>query len=165
MVMPYNQTFYQQESVFLHPGGMRIGQWPILFPPGRRNTDSCWQSIWYRALPFTEKKSSQLVDPVNWFKQKFEFTAMGMGISMNGNVCLCFVSNRITTTTLCFYIFVASSVKTCAGIFIDLCIIMWIVCFHFFTSTLSWMKYYIDLCQIDNRAPDPCLIRWWRIIV
>ena len=40
-----NQTFYQQESVFLHPGGMRIGQWPILIPPGCRNTDSCWQKF------------------------------------------------------------------------------------------------------------------------
>ena len=27
-----------------------------------------------------------MVNPVNWFKQKFEFTATGMGIAMNGKV-------------------------------------------------------------------------------
>ena len=72
----------------LRPGWTLIGHWQILIPPVRKSSDSYYigRRSDSRTLPLT-KKSSLLVDPINWFKQKIiEFTTTGRDISMNGNV-------------------------------------------------------------------------------
>ena len=53
-----NCLFYQHESLFLRPGWIMIGHWPILIPQGRKNIPSpADKKSDSRKLPFTLKNT------------------------------------------------------------------------------------------------------------